>query len=200
MFSSCVSHSVVSNSLLLHGPQPARLHYLRNSLDRNTRVGCHFLLQCMKVKSQSEVALSVLFSTYVSTDTCQRLSCTEKGVSWTQKERDRTEGSRWDRREAGPRTRKVKPWNHDVHPKVQKPWRISSQEIKWLSLLSPKGKHYMHPDVEKPELGDNQATLKRPPPASLLHVCWRSPRPGLRAGISPPCWNSHESLSTLELS
>ena len=27
---------------------------------RNTRVGCHFLLQCMKVKSESEVAQSCL--------------------------------------------------------------------------------------------------------------------------------------------
>ena len=27
---------------------------------KNTGVGCHFLLQCMKVKSESEVALSCL--------------------------------------------------------------------------------------------------------------------------------------------
>ena len=35
-------------------PIPAIL----NSLGKNTRVGCHFLLQCMKVKSQSAVAQS----------------------------------------------------------------------------------------------------------------------------------------------
>ena len=29
-----------------------------NSLGKNTGVGCHFLLQCMKVKSESEVAQS----------------------------------------------------------------------------------------------------------------------------------------------
>jgi len=29
-----------------------------NSPGENTRVGCHFLLQCMKVKSESEVAQS----------------------------------------------------------------------------------------------------------------------------------------------
>ena len=31
-----------------------------DSLGKNTGVGCHFLLQCMKVKSQSEVAQSCL--------------------------------------------------------------------------------------------------------------------------------------------
>ena len=35
-------------------PIPAIL----NSLGKNTRVGCHFLLQCVKVKSQSAVAQS----------------------------------------------------------------------------------------------------------------------------------------------
>ena len=29
-----------------------------DSPDKNTGVGCHFLLQCMKVKSESEVAQS----------------------------------------------------------------------------------------------------------------------------------------------
>ena len=31
-----------------------------DSLGKNTGVGCHFLLQCMKVKSESEVAQSCL--------------------------------------------------------------------------------------------------------------------------------------------
>ena len=31
-----------------------------DSLGKNTRVGCHFLLQCRKVKSESEVAQSCL--------------------------------------------------------------------------------------------------------------------------------------------
>ena len=31
-----------------------------DSPGRNTEVGCHFLLQCMKVKSESEVARSYL--------------------------------------------------------------------------------------------------------------------------------------------
>ena len=36
--------------------QPTRLHRPWDSLGKNTGVGCHFLLQCMKVKSESEVA------------------------------------------------------------------------------------------------------------------------------------------------
>ena len=42
----------------LHRRQPARLLCPWDSLGKNTGVGCHFLLQCMKVKSESEVAQS----------------------------------------------------------------------------------------------------------------------------------------------
>ena len=38
-----------------HRRQPTRLHCLWDSPGKNTGVGCHFLLQCMKVKSESEV-------------------------------------------------------------------------------------------------------------------------------------------------
>ena len=41
-----------------HRWQPTRLPCPWDSLGKNTGVGCHFLLQCMKVKSQSEVAQS----------------------------------------------------------------------------------------------------------------------------------------------
>ena len=36
----------MSNSLRPRGQQPIRLLYLRDSLGKNTGVGCHFLLQC----------------------------------------------------------------------------------------------------------------------------------------------------------
>ena len=39
---------------------PTRLPLPWDSPGKNTRVGCHFLLQCMKVKSESEVAESCL--------------------------------------------------------------------------------------------------------------------------------------------
>ena len=41
-----------------HRWQPTRLPRAWDSPGKNTGVGCHFLLQCMKVKSESEVAQS----------------------------------------------------------------------------------------------------------------------------------------------
>ena len=43
-----------------HRQQPIRLPRPWGSPGKNTGVGCHFLLQCMKVKSASEVAQSCL--------------------------------------------------------------------------------------------------------------------------------------------
>ena len=48
--------SVVSDSVKPHRRQPTRLPRPWNSPGKNTGVGCHFRLQCMKVKSESEVA------------------------------------------------------------------------------------------------------------------------------------------------
>ena len=39
-----------------HRRQPTRLPRPWDSSGKNTGVGCHFLLQCMKVKSESEIA------------------------------------------------------------------------------------------------------------------------------------------------
>ena len=49
---------VVSDSLWPRGLQPTRLLRPWDSPGKSTGVGCHFLLQCMKVKSESEVAQS----------------------------------------------------------------------------------------------------------------------------------------------
>ena len=46
----------MSDSVRLHRRQPTRLPCPWDSPGKNTGVGCHFLLQCMKVKRQSEVA------------------------------------------------------------------------------------------------------------------------------------------------
>ena len=43
-----------------HGLQPTRLLRPWDSPGKNTGVSCHFLLQCMKVESESEVAQSCL--------------------------------------------------------------------------------------------------------------------------------------------
>ena len=50
--------SVVFNSVRPHRRQPTRLCRPWDSPGKNTGVGCHFLLQCIKVKSESEVAQS----------------------------------------------------------------------------------------------------------------------------------------------
>ena len=50
--------SFVSDSVWPHRRQPTRLPRPWDSPGKNTGVGCHFLLQCMKVKSESEVAQS----------------------------------------------------------------------------------------------------------------------------------------------
>ena len=50
--------AVVSDPVRPHRRQPTRLPRPWDSPGKNTGVGCHFLLQCMKVKSESEVAQS----------------------------------------------------------------------------------------------------------------------------------------------
>ena len=52
------SRSVVSDSVRPHRQQPTRLPRPWDSPGKNTGVGCHFLLQCMKVKRESEVTQS----------------------------------------------------------------------------------------------------------------------------------------------
>ena len=57
---ACKVASVMSDSVRPHRLQPTRLPHPWDSPGKNTEVGCHFLLQCMKVKSESEVARSCL--------------------------------------------------------------------------------------------------------------------------------------------
>ena len=55
-----------------HRWQPTRLPHPQNSPGKNTGVGCHFLLQYMKVKSESEVAQS-------SPTLCNPMDCSPPG-------------------------------------------------------------------------------------------------------------------------
>ena len=48
----------MSDSVRPHRRQPTRLPHPWDSPGKNTGVGCHFLLQCRKGKSESEVAQS----------------------------------------------------------------------------------------------------------------------------------------------
>ena len=61
--------SVVSDSVRPHRQQPIRLPCPWDSPGKNIGVGCHFLLQCMKVKRESEVAL------------CNAIDCSPPGSS-----------------------------------------------------------------------------------------------------------------------
>ena len=56
----CWVASVVSDSVRPHRRQPTWLPRPWDSPSKNTGVGCHFLLQCRKVKSESEVAQTCL--------------------------------------------------------------------------------------------------------------------------------------------
>ena len=48
----------MSESVRSHRRPPTRLHCPWDCPGKNTGVGCHFLLQCMKMESESEVAQS----------------------------------------------------------------------------------------------------------------------------------------------
>ena len=48
----------MSDSVRPHRRQPTRLPHPWDSPGKNTRVGCHFLLQCIRVKSESEATQS----------------------------------------------------------------------------------------------------------------------------------------------
>ena len=54
MWKSCISYYRPESIFIM----PTRLLCPWDSPGKNTGVGCHFLLQCMKVKSESEVAQS----------------------------------------------------------------------------------------------------------------------------------------------
>ena len=58
--SAAKSLQSVSDSVRPHRRQPTRLPHPWDSPGKNTGVGCHFFLQCMNVKSESDVTQSCL--------------------------------------------------------------------------------------------------------------------------------------------
>ena len=64
----------MSDSVQPHRREPTRLPHSWDSPGKNTGVGCHFLLQCMKVKSESEAAQSCL-------TLCDPMDCSLPGFS-----------------------------------------------------------------------------------------------------------------------
>ena len=63
----CWVTSVVSDSVWSHRRQPSRLPHPWDSQDKNTGVGCHFLLQCMKVKVKSPSHVWLLATPWTAT-------------------------------------------------------------------------------------------------------------------------------------
>ena len=64
----------MSDSVRPQRRQPTRLPHPWDSPGKNTGVGCHFLFQCMKVKSESEVAQSC-------PTLCDPMDCSPPGSS-----------------------------------------------------------------------------------------------------------------------
>ena len=64
----------MSDSARPHRRQPTRLRHPWDSPGKNSGLGCHFLLQCMKVKSESEVTQSC-------PTLCYRMDCSLPGSS-----------------------------------------------------------------------------------------------------------------------
>ena len=75
----CCVASVVSDSVRPQRRQPTRLPHPWDSPGKNTGVGCHFLLQCMKVKSESEVTQS--FPTLIDPMDCSLPGSSVHGFS-----------------------------------------------------------------------------------------------------------------------
>ena len=69
-----LSHFSHVRLLRPHRRQPTRLPCSWDSPGKNTGVGCHFLFQCMKVKSESEVTHSCL-------NLCDPMDCSLPGSS-----------------------------------------------------------------------------------------------------------------------
>ena len=75
---SLVSYSLWSDSVWPHRQQPTRLPHPWDSPGKNTGVGCHFLLQCMKVKGENEVAQSC--PTLCDPMNCSLPGCSTHGI------------------------------------------------------------------------------------------------------------------------
>ena len=72
--------SVVSNSVRPHRWQPTRLCHPWDSPGKSTGVGCHFFLQCMKVKSESESEVAKSCPTLSNSMDCSLPGSSSHGI------------------------------------------------------------------------------------------------------------------------
>ena len=71
----------MSDSVRPHRRQPTRLPHPWDSPGKNTGVGCHFVFQCMQVKSESEVLQS--YQTFRDPMDCSLLGSSVHGIFQT---------------------------------------------------------------------------------------------------------------------
>ena len=70
----------MSDSVRPHRRQPTMLLRPWDSLGKNTEVGCHFFLQCMKVKSESESEVAQLCLTLCNPRDCSLPGSSVHGI------------------------------------------------------------------------------------------------------------------------
>ena len=121
------------DSVRPHRRQPTRLPPPWDSPGKNTGVGCPFLLQCMKVKSESEVAQSCL-------TLCDPMDCSLPGSSVH-----------------GIFQARVLEWSTIVSNSLQPPWTVAcqvplsmglSRQEYWSGLPFPSPGNLPDPGIE----------------------------------------------------
>ena len=133
-----------------HRWQPTRLCRPWDSPGKNTGVGCHFLLQCMKVKSESEVAQPC-------PTLCDPMDCSQPGSSvhgiFQAKVLEWgaiafSENMEWSRAKAI----RVLPWEctgHSKHPLPTTQEKTLHMDITRLSILKSDWLYSLQPKMEK---------------------------------------------------
>jgi len=127
----------MSDSVRPHRQQPTRLPHPWDSPGKNTGVGCHFLLQCMKVKSESEVAQSC-------PTLCDPMDCSLPGSSVHGIFQARV--LEWGAIAFSKQgCRKLKSESHSVMSNplwphgLNSPWNSQARILEWVAILLSRG-------------------------------------------------------------
>ena len=127
----------MSESVQPHRQQPTRLRHPWDSPGKNTGVGCHFLLQCMKVKSESQVTQSC--PTLSDTMACRNTWSNRQIWPWN------TEWSRAKTNRVLPR----KCTGHSKHPLATTQEKTLHMDITRWSTPKSDWSYSLQPKMEK---------------------------------------------------